>query len=624
MKKFKIDNELLARYHDVYTPKVLEALDHLMHFNEQVKLSMEDRYKVRAERHAQKKYIDFLDPEETIFRTNIKVKDAREGKFEGTIIPHDLQRQWIQGTGPAAKPNAPLDSSIRNVAYALLSGADGWMFDGEDALGQTNMMSLDNQRNLKLAMAKDPIFMNAAERVAFEMNQWAVGFLGKEIISDWKEQLDFTTIIFRARGLHLDDRHIKDLENRSVSASLVDLVIYVVNNYEFLGKRDASVVLYLPKIQKASEAALWNNMITALEHFLELSEGTIKTYVLVEQLEATYQLMEIRAVLGKHFVGFNTGRWDYINSVSDALAWDENFVNPDIEVITMTYGYMRVYEDRVRRAVNTPDINGNFALWQGGMEPNIPVGSKAGITASMMKALAGAEREQSEGASGKWVAHWKMVHIVRPVWEKAGQTNQAGRVFPQLTYTAKDAEELYMLEDAPRTIRGARNLLSVVLQYGNAFEQGMQAAALKAADYFGNDDVLYLMEDMATGEIRMSILWEWVYKKAKLTSDDNLTGVKSGDIFTRQLFNRLMDEEYQKLLNASSKDVFEESKVTTLPIAMDLIEQYMNCDKKIPWLIDLLNINLNVNNLEEAKRRTRLYIDSFVQKGERITGNLDN
>ena len=623
MKTFKIDNELLARYNDVYTPKVLQALDHLMHFNEEVKLSMEDRYKVRAERHAQKKYIGFLDPEETIFRTNIKVKDAREGKFEGTVIPHDLQRQWIQGTGPAAKPNAPLDSSIRNVAYALLSGADGWMFDGEDALGQTNMMSLDNQRNLKLAMAKDAVFMTAAERVALEMNQWAVGFLGKEIINDWKQQLDFTTIIFRARGLHLDDRHIKDLENKSVSASLVDLVLYVVNNYEVLGKRDASVVLYLPKIQKASEAALWNNMITALEHFLELPEGTIKTYVLVEQLEATYQLMEIRAVLGKHFVGFNTGRWDYINSVSDALAWDENFVNPDIEVITMTYGYMRIYEDRVRRAVNTPDINGNYALWQGGMEPNIPVGSKAGITASMVKALAGAEREQSEGASGKWVAHWKMVHIVRPVWEKAGQANQAGRVFPQLTYTAKDAAELYMLEDAPRTIRGARNLLSVVLQYGNAFEQGMQAAALKAADYFGNDDVLYLMEDMATGEIRMSILWEWVYKKAKLTSDDSSIGVEAGDIFTRQLFNRLMDEEYQKLLNASSKDVFEESKVTTLPIAMDLIEQYMNCDKKIPWLIDLLNINLNVSNLDEAKRRTRLYIDSFVQKGERITGNLD-
>ena len=48
----------------------------------------------------------------------------------------------------------------------------------------------------------------------------------------------------------------------------------------------------------------------------------------------------------------------------------------------MTYGYMRNYEDRVRRAVNTPDDNGNFALWQGGMGPNIPVGSASGVAAS--------------------------------------------------------------------------------------------------------------------------------------------------------------------------------------------------------------------------------------------------
>ena len=49
------------------------------------------------------------------------------------------------------------------------------------------------------------------------------------------------------------------------------------------------------------------------------------------------------------------------------------------------------------------------------MEPNIPVGSpKTALRGSMNKAVAGAEREQKAGASGKWVAHWKMVHIVRP------------------------------------------------------------------------------------------------------------------------------------------------------------------------------------------------------------------
>ena len=115
---------------------------------------MQARIERRAERERSKKRVSFLDPESFIPRTKIKVKDAREGKFEGAIIPADLQRQWIQGTGPAAKPNASLESSIRNVAYALLSGADGWMFDGEDALGQIKTMSLDNQRNLKLAIGR--------------------------------------------------------------------------------------------------------------------------------------------------------------------------------------------------------------------------------------------------------------------------------------------------------------------------------------------------------------------------------------------------------------------------------------------------------------------------------------
>ncbi|MEJ1237967.1 malate synthase [Chryseolinea sp. T2] len=618
-----IRDNLKETYKDIYTTEALAALTALVHFNDEIKSAMAARYKRRAERQQQKQRITFPDPETIIPRTNIKVKDAREGKFEGSEIPKDLQRQWIQGTGPAAKPNAALDSSIRNVAYALLSGADGWMFDGEDALGQIDSMSLDNQRNLKLAIHKDPGFMKAAEKVAGEMNAWAKEFLGREIISDWKEQLNFTTKIFRARGLHLDDRHIRDQHGVAMAASIVDMTLYVVNNYRALQQAGSSVVLYLPKIQTAGEAALWNDMLSALENHLGLERGTIKVYVLVEQLEETFQLIEIRAALGKHFVGFNTGRWDYINSVADALSWDKTFINPNIESILMTYGYMRNYEDRVRRAVNTPDINGNYALWQGGMEPNIPVGSKEGVSASMAKAVAGAEREQRDGASGKWVAHWKMVNIVRPVWEKAGEPNQLGRKFPPLTYSTQDADGLLLLEPAPITIRGARNLLSVALQYGNAFLQGMQAAALKPADFFGNDDILYLMEDMATGEIRLSILWEWVHKGARLTDDDVESGVRSGDLFDAVLFRKLLREEYKKLLDAKSKDVHDGSKTTTLPISREIAQTYVLDPVKAPWFIDLLNICLNVNDVTIASRRISMFMDRFKKDGTRVTENLD-
>lgn len=622
-KNINIHHSLKEAYSDVYTYEVLSALSSLSHFNKSIKEVMVSRIKRRAERQQYKMRVTFPDSESFIPRTSIKVKDARDGKFEGAVIPADLQRQWIQGTGPAAKPNSNIESSIRNVAYALLSGADGWMFDGEDALGQIKTMSLDNQRNLKLAISKSPLFLKVAEQVANEMNYWATEFFGRNIIKDWREQLSFTAKIFRTRGFHLDDRHIRDAEGGGMAASIVDTVLYVVNNYKQLQKDSSSIVLYLPKIQSAEEAAIWNMMLISLEGHLDLELGTIKCYVLVEQFEATFQLMEIRAALGKHFVGYNTGRWDYINSVSDAMLWDMNFLNPNIESIVMTYGYMRNYEDRVRRAVNTPDANGNFALWQGGMEPNIPVGSKEGVAASMVKSLAGAEREQSEGASGKWVAHWKMVHIVRPVWERVGKKNQLGRKFPLLTYTQQDSDGLILIEPAPATIRGARNLLSVVLQYGNAFGMGLQAAALKPADFFGNDDILYLMEDMATGEIRLSILWEWVHKGAILTEDDAEIGIKAGDAFSITLFKKLLEEEYEKLLKASNKDVYAVSKTTTLPISKEITNTYIKSEIKIPWVIDLLNINLNNTDLEVAKERITIYMEAFKRDGTRITENID-
>lgn len=618
-----IRDNLKETYDDVYSSGVLDALTLMAPFNEEVKKLMNIRLRRRKERSQKGSRISFLNPDTNIPGTNISVADARAGRFEGAEIPADLQRQWIQGTGPGAKPNAELESSIRNVAYALLSGADGWMFDGEDALGQVSTMSLDNQRNLKLAIHGSPVFLKVAEKVASQMNAWSTSFFDHEKISDWRKQLSFTTKIFRARGLHLDDRHIRLSDGASFSASITDVVLYVVNNFQALIADNSSIVLYLPKIQTAEEAALWNRMIEFLENHLGLEVGTIKVYVLVEQLEATYQLMEIRAALGKHFVGYNTGRWDYINSVSDAMAWDPSFINPNIESIGMTYGYMRNYEDRVRRAVNTPDVKGNFALWQGGMEPNIPVGAKEGVNASMAKALAGAERELKEGASGKWVAHWKMVHIVRPVWAKTEQANQMGRTFERLTYTQEDADGLIYLEPAPRTIRGARNLLSVGLQYGNAFGQGMQAAALKPADFFGDENVLYLMEDMATGEIRLSILWEWLHKKAIITVTDKESGVKEGDVFTPELFNNLLEEEYNKLLEADSKDVYEASKATTLPISKAIVKKYVGQERKIPWFIDLLNINLNNEDLKEAEKRIDRYINQLNENGERMTGNLD-
>ncbi len=183
---------------------------------------------------------------------------------------------------PGHRPGRQADgdasrASIRNVAYALLSGADGWMFDGEDALGQV----VDD-------VARQPAQPQAGDRIATrcflqrrrsrsprEMNPWAQGFLGRPIVDDWRRQLDFTTKIFRAA--RPAPRRSPRAATRTAPASpprSSTLALYVVNNHRRLRESGASIVLYLPKIQTAEEAALWNDMLAALERHLGLPLGT--------------------------------------------------------------------------------------------------------------------------------------------------------------------------------------------------------------------------------------------------------------------------------------------------------------------------------------------------------------
>ncbi len=171
-----------------------------------------------------------------------------------------------------------------------------------------------------------------------------------------------------------------------------------------------------------------------------------------------------------------------------------------------------------------------------------------------------------------------------------------------------------LIEPAARTVRGMRDLLSVALQYGNAFGRGFQAAALKPADFFGNDDVLYLMEDMATGEIRL---------QARFTADDAESGVKAGDALTAGLFDRLLAEEYAKLRRAQNRDVHDDSKDTTLPIARAIVERYVRSPFKAPWCIDLLNLNLNNHDLARAREGMEAYYAAFGRDGTRLTENPD-
>src|SRR6187399_870393 len=115
----EIRGSLATDYADVLTPAALAALARLAALDTDRKSLMRARIERRAARARDRQRITFLDPDALLPRTRLRVQEARDGQFTGSPIPQDLQRQWIQGTGPAARPNAAAQESLRNVAYAL-------------------------------------------------------------------------------------------------------------------------------------------------------------------------------------------------------------------------------------------------------------------------------------------------------------------------------------------------------------------------------------------------------------------------------------------------------------------------------------------------------------------------
>ena len=75
---------------------------------------------------------------------------------------------------------------------------------------------------------------------------------------------------------------------------------------------------------------------------------------------------------------------------------------------------------------------------------------------------------------------------------------------------------------------------------------------------------------------------------------------------------------------ASNRDVHDDSKSTALPVAREIVETYVAAPFKAPWSIGLLNINLNNENLAEARRRIGRTMGAFGRDVTRVTRNLDS
>ncbi len=401
--------------------------------------------------------------------------DIRSGNWQVRPVPEDLQDRRVEITGPVDR---------KMIINALNCGAKCFMADFEDASSPTWENMVQGQINLRDANARKIDFEDAARGKSYNL------------------KADPAVLIVRPRGWHLDEAHML-VDGQPMSASLFDFGLYLFHSYEALKDLSSGPYYYLPKLENAAEARLWNMVILHAQSTLGLPVGTVRATVLIETIMASFQIDEILYELRDHIVGLNCGRWDYIFSYIKRFAKRADRTLPDRAEVTMASPFMHAYS---RLVIETCHKRGAHAI--GGMAAQIPVkGDNAANDAAFAKVRADKEREVKDGHDGTWVAHPGMVALAMEVFdEHMPAPNQVER----LNGYSASAADLLTPSTGTITLGGVRTNIEVGILYIASWLRGQGAAPIHN-----------LMEDAATAEISRAQLWQWRVHGAKM--DDGRT-----------------------------------------------------------------------------------------------------
>ncbi|MFC8175246.1 malate synthase A [Streptomyces sp. NPDC057325] len=399
-----------------------------------------------------------------------------------------LADRRVEITGPPAD---------RRVAVnALNSGARVWMADFEDATAPTWDNVIEGQLTL----------LDAIER---RIDFTAPG--GKE----YRLGPNPATLVVRPRGWHLEEHHL-EYDGKPVPASLVDFGLYFFHCAQRQIDAGHGPYFYLPKLENAYEARLWNDVFLLAQELMDIPRGTVRATVLIETITAAFEMEEILYELREHSSGLNAGRWDYLFSLIKTFGHRTDFLLPDRAGVTMTAPFMRAYTELL---VRTCHQRGAHAI--GGMAAQVPSKDPEANAAALATVRLDKEREAEDGFDGSWVAHPGLVPTCREVFDTVlgDRPDQIHRTREDVETTAADLLSVRRISGPP-TEEGVRTSIAVTLRYFDAWLRGQGAVAL-----YG------LMEDAATAEIARVQIWQWLRHR----------------VVDRATVDRLLDQELASL-----------------------------------------------------------------------------
>ncbi len=399
-------------------------------------------------------------------------REIREGDWTVAPIPAALQDRRVEITGP---------TDPKMVINALNSGANCYMADFEDSTSPTWANLIEGQQALAGAVRGDLTFTAAASG----------GKAAKQYALKPFEQQ--AVLIVRPRGWHLDEKHVL-IDGQPIAGGLFDVAVFAFHNARALAAKDRGPYFYLPKLQSAEEAALWEAALSHVEAMLGLPHGQMKVTVLIETLPAVFQMHEILHALKDRIVGLNCGRWDYIFSYIKTFRRHADRVLPERGQVTMTQPFLKAYSELL---IQTCHRRGAHAM--GGMAAQIPInGDEAANEQALARVRADKLREVTAGHDGTWVAHPALIPVARAVFdEHMPGPNQHGTLRNDVHVTRDD-----LITPVAGSISraGFEGNVEVCVRYLAAWLDGN-----------GCVPIHHLMEDAATAEISRTQIWQWLH-----------------------------------------------------------------------------------------------------------------
>ncbi|RNB49843.1 malate synthase A [Agromyces tardus] len=463
--RIEVTAPLGERYDEILTPEALEFLaelhDRFAHTRHEL-LAVRLQTRVDAANGRDPKFL----PETERIRNDPSWRVA--GAAPG------LEDRRVEITGPTDRKMA---------INALNSGAKVWLADQEDATSPTWQNVIEGQLSL------------------FDFLRGNLEYTSPEGKEYRVTASETPTIVMRPRGWHLTEKHIRfhDRAGRDMhaSGSLVDFGLYFFHNAQKLIDAGRGPYFYLPKLESHREAKLWNDIFVYAQDRLGIPQGTVRATVLIETIQAAFQMDEILYELRDHCAGLNAGRWDYIFSIVKTFrSRGRRWVMPDRKAITMTVPFMRAYTELL---VATCHKRGAHAI--GGMSAFIPNRRDAEVTERALAAVAADKRrEAGDGFDGTWVAHPDLIPTARAEFDAVlgDRPNQVDRLRDDVHVTAAQLLDIPSI-GGQVTEAGVRDNISIGIRYIESWLRGVGAAAIDN-----------LMEDAATAEISRSQVWQWL------------------------------------------------------------------------------------------------------------------